>query len=176
MARLVNVEIKARTGDPEAVEAHLDRRGARFVGRDRQIDTYFRCAAGRLKLREGNIENALIFYRRPDGEGPKRSDIELARLVRADSGLREVLDAAFGVEVVVDKSRAIYFVGNVKLHVDRVEGLGAFVEIEAIDEDGSLGEAHLLAQCRAFMDELGIGEGDLVAVSYSDLVAAASTD
>ena len=173
MTRLVNVEIKARTADPDAIEAHLEARGARFVGRDRQVDTYFRCAAGRLKLREGAIENALIYYRRPDAAGPKRSDIELAR-VAPDAALREVLEAALGVETVVDKSRAIYFAGNVKLHVDRVRGLGDFVEIEAIDEDGSLGEARLREQCEAFMRELGIEPADLVARSYSDLVAELS--
>ncbi len=170
---LVNVEIKARTADPDALEALLEARGARFVGRDRQVDTYFRCPCGRLKLREGTIENALIYYRRANAEGPKRSDVELARLA-PDPALREVLDAALGVEIVVDKSRAIYFVDNVKLHVDRVSGLGDFVEIEAIDEDGSLGEARLREQCEAFMRELGVGTADLVARSYSDLVAELS--
>jgi predicted adenylyl cyclase CyaB len=172
MTKLINVEIKARTDRADAIETGLRARGARYVGTDHQIDTYFACPSGRLKLREGNIENALIFYRRPDREGPKRSDVELERL-QPGHGLRALLATALGVEVVVDKQRAIYFLDNVKLHVDRVEGLGAFVEIEAIDEDGTLGEAHLLAQCRAFMAELGIDESELVAGSYADLVSGA---
>lgn len=77
-ARL-NVEVKARSGDHERIREILRQRNARLVGEDHQIDTYFNVGTGRLKLREGNIENSLIYYRRSDGVGPKRSDVLLYR-------------------------------------------------------------------------------------------------
>ncbi len=167
---LVNVEIKARCADPASIREALRARGARFVGEDRQVDTYFLVPKGRMKLREGDIENALIFYERADRSGPKRSDVWLYR-AEPDPSLKALLTAALGVRVVVDKRREIYFIDNVKFHLDRVEGLGAFVEIEAIDEDGSIGEAALRAQCEDFLRLFRIAPGDLVAQSYSDLSA-----
>ena len=165
-----NVEIKARCTDPARVRSLLEAAGAHFHGIDRQRDTYFPVPNGRLKLREGRIENHLIHYRRPDQAGPKRSDVLLFDTT-PDSALKPLLTAALGVRIVVEKRRAIYFIGNVKFHVDAVDGLGAFVEIEAIDRDGSRSEADLLAQCRSFMDALDIAETDLVERSYSDMLS-----
>ena len=169
MAKLLNVEIKARTTRTRAIREILNGAGARFVGRDHQVDTYFHCVAGRLKLREGTIENALIFYRRPDDQGPRRSDVVLERL-GARHGLKPLLSEALGVRVVVDKQREIFFIDNVKFHLDEVRGLGSFVEIEAIDEAGNLGESALRRQCEDYMALFGIDGLDLVSRSYSDMV------
>jgi len=103
---LINVEIKARCADPEQVRAVLRARNARAAGTDHQIDTYFRVPAGRLKLRQGNIENALIAYSRPNQSGPKTSDVALAPVTQGDE-LRAVLERALGVLVEVDKQREI---------------------------------------------------------------------
>ena len=165
----LNVEIKARCEDHGAVRRALESVGARREGLDHQVDTYFRVPSGRFKLREGRIENSLIYYRRDNREGPKRSEVTLARVDPA-SGLGPALRAGLEVLVVVDKQREIWFADNVKLHLDDVVGLGRFVEIEAIDRDGSLGEVRLREQCEHFMDLLGIREGDLVDRSYSDLL------
>ncbi len=167
--RKLNVEIKARTVDPHSVRRKLRTRGARYEGLDRQIDTYFKVARGRLKLRQGNIENSLIHYERPDDPSLRRSDVVLYRTAAA-SMLHNVLTASLDVDVVVEKHRHIYFLDNVKVHVDFVPSLGHFVEIEAIDEEGSFSEAHLRGQCRALMTALGVEERDLVAESYSDLL------
>lgn len=163
------IEIKARARDHERPRAVLRERGARFVGRDHQVDTYFRAHEGRLKLREGGLENALIHYRRPDQAGPKHSEVTL---YPADPGstLKALLTGALGVDVVVDKQREIYFLDNVKVHLDEVRGLGTFVEIEAIDGDGSHSLEALRAQCEELMRAFGIEEQDLLAVSYSDLL------
>jgi predicted adenylyl cyclase CyaB len=75
-----------------------------------------------------------------------------------------------GVKVVVDKRREIWFLGNIKVHLDRVSGLGDFVEIEAQSEEGDLSEEHLLEQCRGLMEEFGIAGSELVSGSYSDLL------
>src|SRR4026208_1751159 len=105
----VNVEIKARCRDLGQARKHLPGRGARLVGPDHQRDTYFQVPNGRLKLREGQIENNLIFYARPDQDGPKRSDVILVG-TRPGSDLEALLTAALGQTVVVEKRREIYFV------------------------------------------------------------------
>lgn len=167
----VNIEIKARCGDAERVRRVLRGQGADFRGVDHQVDTYFAVSRGRLKLRQGNIENALIFYERPDQAGPKRADVKLLRTDAAQAALlHETLTAALATSVVVDKQREIYFIDNVKFHIDRVEGLGEFVEIEAIDENGTIGAEALGRQCDAYIALLAIDAADLVHVSYSDLL------
>ena len=165
--KLINVEIKARCGNPEGVRSALRSRNARFAGTDHQVDTYFRVPEGRLKLRQGNIENSLIAYRRPDQAGPKTSDVVLALVTNGDE-LRAVLDRALGVLVSVDKQREIYYVDNVKVHIDQVEGLGGFVEIEACGKPGE--EVKLRAQCGEYMELFEIREEDLLGRSYSDLL------
>lgn len=171
----LNVEIKARCANADAIRAILKSRHADAKGTDHQIDTYFNVPKGRLKLREGNIENALIFYERPDQAGPKQSNIVLHETT-PDSDLKAVLTAALGVKVVVDKQREISFIDNVKFHLDTVAGLGSFVEIEAIDADGSIGRARLLAQCQEYLALFGIKDADLVEGSYSDLLLEESDE
>ena len=167
---LINIEIKARCNHPDAVREALHARNARFAGADRQVDTYFRVPGGRLKLRQGNIENALIAYHRPDQAGPKQSDVALAPITAVDQ-LRAVLSQALGVLVTVDKQREIYYIDNVKFHLDRVADLGSFVEIEACGPpDGD--RERLLGQCAEYMALFGIRNADLVEVSYSDLLLA----
>lgn len=165
----LNVEIKARTSRIDAIRAILMERKADFRGTDHQEDTYFHCQSGRMKLREGNVEHSLIHYDRPDQEGPKDSIVHLYR-PQHDPALKEVLVHALGVWKVVKKAREIYFIDNVKFHIDQVDGLGEFVEIEAIDAKGDLGQKHLLAQCEAYMALFQIKEEDLLSGSYSDMV------
>lgn len=167
----LNVEVKARCARPDEVRRLLSERGADFKGTDRQVDTYFHCPTGRLKLREGNIENALIHYDREDRAGPKQAVVSLYQ-IRPDAALKEALSRALGVLVVVKKTREIYFIGNVKFHIDDVERLGSFVEIEAIDERGDIGRRPLQAQCQEYMELLGIEPQDLIEGSYSDMLLA----
>lgn len=164
----INIEIKARCSHPEEIRDLLDKQQAEFIGTDYQTDTYFNVPNGKLKLREGNIENALIHYFRNDQAGPKRSDISLYK-TQPRSDLKQVLTAALGVLAAVSKRRRIYFIENVKFHIDEVEHLGSFVEIEAIDRDGSIGEEKLRQQCQYYLNLFKIPENDLIEVSYSDL-------
>ncbi len=168
MAHL-NIEIKARCTEPQQIRRILQQHNARFVGTDTQVDTYFNVPAGRLKLRQGTIENALIYYRRADQAGPKQADVWLYSCPDG-AGMKELLTAALGVRVEVIKRREIYFVENVKFHIDQVEGLGSFVEIEAIDSDLSMGKEKLRLQCQLFLELLGIRTEDLLDGSYSDML------
>jgi adenylate cyclase, class 2 len=165
----INVEIKARSENPEEIHKLLTQQQAEFLGTDKQIDTYFKSTKGRLKLREGNIENALIHYYRDNQTGPKRSDVTMYKTANS-AELKEVLRPALEVLAVVTKRRSIYFIENVKFHVDEVEELGDFVEIEAINMDGSIGEERLYEQCQYYLNLFKIKEEDLVDVSYSDMV------
>ena len=167
---ILNVEIKAKCQNAAQIERILLANNAKFIGIDHQIDTYFNVSNGRLKLREGNIENHLIHYHRSNQEGPKASEV---LLYKSDptSNLKAILNNSLGIFVVVDKQRKIFFIDNVKFHIDNVTELGAFMEIEAIDTDGSIGQEKLEKQCAYFIKLLGIEEKDLVAVSYSDLLS-----
>jgi len=165
----VNVEIKARCNDHERIRKILLEQKARLQGLDHQADTYFRVARGRLKLREGNIENYLVFYDRENKSGPKQSNVTLLE-TKPNSKIKEMLSKSLGVLVVVDKRREIYWIDNVKFHLDEVVGLGAFVEIEAIDFQATIGIKKLEEQCSHYMNLLGISSQDLVSQSYSDLL------
>jgi adenylate cyclase, class 2 len=163
----INYEFKARLKNDAMVRSALKALRARYFGTDHQVDTYFRVPTGRLKIREGRIENALIFYQRTNAARARRSKIEMIMLPPRNS-IRAILAAALGVWVVVDKRREIYFVGNVKIHLDRIRGLGNFVEVEAISRGGSV--AKVRDQARKFQKLFGIKASDIVPQSYSDLV------
>lgn len=168
----LNVEIKASCPDPDRIRAILNEAGSDFRGTDHQVDTYFRVPNGRLKLRQGTIERALIQYNRPDQPGPKNSQVVLVRDVGDGEELKLALTNSLGVLVIVDKHREIHFVENVKLHVDEVDGLGSFVEIEAIDFEGTIGEEQLREQCNEWIARLGILPEQLLERSYSDMLMA----
>ena len=166
---VLNVEIKARCGSSDLVRRVLKERKATFKGVDRQLDIYFNVPRGRLKLREGNIENSLIHYSRDDEAGPKKSVVTLYRPV-ANSALKEILTNSLGILVIVEKTREIYFIDNVKFHIDTVDRLGTFVEIEAIDSTGAIGEETLRKQCEEYMNLFGIRAQDMIDHSYSDMI------
>ena len=170
----LNVEIKARTGSPEFVRKYLTDHKADFRGTDNQTDTYFNVTSGRLKLREGNIENSLIYYSRNNQAGPKSSAFDLVRVEDA-KGLKDVLTRSCGIKMIVKKKREIYYIDNVKFHIDEVPELGSFIEIEAGNILANKTEAELLEQCNFYLKEFSVKEEDLVAVSYSDMLMKTST-
>jgi adenylate cyclase, class 2 len=151
----LNVEIKARCGNQDKIRNILQKLNADFKGTDQQIDTYFKVPAGRLKLREGTIENHLIYYQRENRDGPKGSQVTLFQN-NPRSPLKSILQKGLGILVSVEKTREIYFLDNVKFHLDSVVELGSFIEIEAIDFDGSIGRGALYRQCEKYMSLLDI--------------------
>jgi len=168
----LNVEIKARCADPGTIREYLLSQGAELRGTDHQTDTYFKVPNGRLKLREGKFETKLIFDARPDQAGPKQSAFQLVKVPDA-AGLKKALASANGIKVVVEKIREIYYIRNVKFHIDNVPGLGSFVEIEAGNITApELDAQKLQEQCDFYLAAFGITENDLVEVSYSDLLMA----
>ena len=164
-----NVEFKARVEALEKYEQQLLTLNPLFKGTDHQIDTYFHVPKGRLKLREGNIENALINYDREDQAGSKLSSVILYRH-QPDPALKAILTHQLGIKMVVDKVRKIYFIENVKFHFDQVKGLGTFLEVEAIDNDGQYSLEKLQEQCNYYQAMFGLEPQQMMRQSYSDLL------
>jgi predicted adenylyl cyclase CyaB len=165
----LNIEIKARCSDPSFVRNYLTNGSASFKGTDNQTDTYFNVPNGRLKLREGNIENNLIYYERVEKAGPKKSNFILVKVEDAKS-LKVILTNSNGIKTTVTKRREIYYIENVKFHIDEVPGLGWFVEIEAGNILTDLSEKELREQCEFYINEFSIQEKDLITQSYSDMI------
>jgi predicted adenylyl cyclase CyaB len=164
-----NVEIKARVADLARVEER-----ARAVATGDPVDlvqddTFFHCASGRLKLRDfGDGRAELIHYSRPDQAGPKLSEYLLSP-VAAPALLREALARAYGILGRVVKRRRLYLADRTRIHLDRVDGLGEFVELEVVLDDAETPEdGNTVA--RELMGRLGIGDGQLVSGAYIDLL------
>jgi adenylate cyclase, class 2 len=168
--RLLLAELKAKCGDLTAVRARL-RPGADYEATVRQVDTYFPAPGGRLKLREvtGRL-GQLIYYERPDVPVAKASQVQLAD-VEGSSALGALLAAALGVQARVAKTREVWNWEGVRIHLDTVEGLGTFVELEEI-ADGPDALRQALSHVRRMMADLGLRESDLVDRSYGDLAAS----
>lgn len=167
----LNVEIKAHCTNADPIRQYLIRNNAVYKGLDEQTDTYFNVVHGRLKLREGNIENNLIWYERANDDGPKNSHFQLVKIEDA-AGLKETLIKSIGIKVIVKKKREIYYIENVKFHIDEVEELGSFIEIEAGNVLADLPYEKLKEQCDFYIKEFAIKPADFINVSYSDMLLA----
>jgi len=168
MAR--NVEIKARVSNVEAMRqkaAAVADKGPIEITQD---DTFSRCESGRLKLRAfSSDEGELIFYRRADQQGPRESFYLLSRTSTPDT-LRESLSLAYGQTGRVRKHRTLFLVGRTRIHLDQVEGLGSFLELEVVLEDGETAESGI-REAHILMERLGVQSTQLVQGAYVDLLA-----
>jgi len=168
-----NVEIKARIDSVERltlIAAKLADSGPVEIAQD---DTFFSCenSADRLKLRTFAPDRAeLIFYRRSNSNGPKESFYLITPIDQPDV-LRESLTLAWGQAGRVRKQRRLFLVGRTRVHLDRVEGLGEFLELEVVLKEGESSEAGV-AEAHALMAQLGIDADQLVQGAYVDLLQA----
>jgi adenylate cyclase, class 2 len=165
-----NIEIKARLAGLDNARTIAAELATRREGVQHQIDSYFHCPHGRLKLRQiDGLSAHLVWYSRPDEPGPKASDYLLVPVANPET-LKAALGSALGVRTIVDKRREIFLWHNVRIHLDEVKGLGTFLEFEAV-----LGPGVDAAQGRAQLAELigrfGLGPADLISGSYADMIA-----
>ncbi|KAJ7987909.1 hypothetical protein DPEC_G00318130 [Dallia pectoralis] len=167
-----NVEIKAKVSNASQLAEKASQLSQSEGTVIHQQDTFFNCSLGRLKLRDlmdGNGQ--LIFYERPDCGGPKLSNYSISNTPDPE-GLRAVLADALGVKGKVKKERRLFLVGQTRVHLDTVEGLGHFMELEVVlKEDQSLEEGEVIA--RSLMKDLGVREDSLVTGAYMDLLLEA---
>jgi adenylate cyclase class IV len=170
-----NIEIKARIASVEALTplaAAIADQGPFEIAQD---DTFFACEAGRLKLRAFSAEQGeLIFYRRANQRGPKESFYLRSPTSTPDS-LREALSLAYGQAGRVRKHRTLFLVGRTRVHLDRVIGLGHFVELEVVLEDGEPPEVGV-REAHELMARLGIEPSQLIDGAYVDLIADSAVD
>jgi predicted adenylyl cyclase CyaB len=164
-----NIEIKAHARDFDAIRSRAKSLSDNLELVIHQVDTFFHTEKGRLKLREFGRERAqLIYYERPDRSGPKRSDYHIFETVDADN-LKTTLSLALGTRGIVRKTRYLYLVGQTRVHLDDVEGLGQFMELEVVlSPHQSDAEGQAIAE--DLMSKLGIEKDDLLEGAYMDLM------
>ncbi len=169
MAR--NVEIKARIESVEALAPKVAALADQGPIEIRQDDTFFACERGRVKLRAfSTTEGQLIFYRRADQAGPKESFFVISPTASPDS-LREALSLAYGRAGRVRKHRTLYLIGRTRVHLDRVEKLGHFLELEVVLSEGE-GPERGVEEAHTLMASLGISPAQLIDGAYVDLLAS----
>lgn len=169
-----NVEIKARLRDPQRIRRLLETTTGSPPQVLEQEDTFFPAASGRLKIRIlGQGRGELIAYRRTDTAGPKIS--EYLVVPTTEPGLlRDALAGALGVRGTVRKTRLLFLVGTTRIHLDTVERLGEFLELEVVLQAGqSATRGEEIA--RGLMEWLGIGEVDLLEEAYIDMIEKGAT-
>ncbi len=165
-----NIEIKTRIDSVEALvpraAAIADKGPIEII----QDDTFFHCTSGRLKLRAfSSKEGELIFYRRANQQGPKES-FYIRSPTATPETLREALSLAYGQAGRVEKHRTLFIVGRTRVHLDRVKGLGDFMELEVVLEDGESSEVGI-REAHILMTKLEVEKGRLIKEAYVDLLS-----
>ena len=164
-----NIEIKARVRDLADLHKRAELLSDTPVQVIPQEDTFFNTPRGRLKLRQlAPGHGQLVYYERGDAAGPKRSDYQIVE-TSSPSALKDALASALGVRGIVRKTRSLYLVGQTRLHVDEVEGLGHFMELEVVlrpEQNDTEGQAI----ANDLMVKLGVAESDLLEGAYMDLL------
>jgi predicted adenylyl cyclase CyaB len=165
----VNIEIKARARKFDEIRSRAEKLSDVPVEVIPQEDIFFNVEHGRLKLRVlAPDRGQLIYYNRPDQEGPKRSDYHIAETPNPDN-LKRVLELAYGIRGIVKKTRYLYLVGHTRVHLDDVEGLGQFMELEVVMEEGQ-SDAEGQEIAKGLMTDLGVEGSDLLEGAYMDMV------
>lgn len=164
-----NVEYKCELRDLELARTILRAKGASFVSTLEQVDTYYQSANGRLKRREtAGSPTEWIFYDRADRTRPKLSHYSV---YTPEQAAERFPGGSLREWVVVSKTRDLFMMGSVRIHLDRVEGLGEFLEFEAL-----VTPSQTVARCHEVLGELTAmlspALGEAISCSYSDLIAA----
>lgn len=165
---LKNIEIKARITDYDKVKSLIEELCPIPIQTEHQEDTFFNTHKGRLKLRETKTDSALIYYDRKDSFQPIQSDIAISFIENPDT-LKSVLSNSIGIRGVVKKKRILYKYAQTRIHLDNVENLGKFIELEVVlKSDQTSKDGKTIAY--KLMEMLGIKKTDLIDVAYIDLI------
>ncbi len=164
-----NIEIKAAVKDLAIIQRLVEAIADQDPTELHQVDTFFRCNSGRLKVREfSDSPGELIYYQRPDLAGPKES-LFFVSPAPDPGAMKRVLAAANGTLGVVEKRRLVYLVGQTRVHLDRVEGLGSFVELEVVLQENQTTDEGVTI-VKDLMKALDIRESHLLDTAYFDLL------
>ena len=164
-----NVEIKAKVPNLEIFRRKIEKLYVKEYSEIFQEDTFFKTEEGRLKLRVfSENKGELIYYARDNSTGPKRSDYYIYK-TNEPKILKKILEFALGVRGVVKKKRLLYIVGNTRIHLDQVENLGSFIELEVVlNAEQNENEGKVIAN--DLMAKLDINKKDLIDKAYIDLI------
>ena len=157
--------LKAKVSNPEKMEKILRELNASFVGTDFQKDIYFNAAKGKLKWRQGSIENLITHYERIDENGLERTVVYQYDLNPTHEQISKLYND-YKVIGFIEKERKIFYLGNVKIHLDKMKDNQTFIEIEAIDREGNQSTDKLRSQCLRIKEKLGIEDVDLIKTGY----------
>lgn len=160
-----DVTLKAPVPDATVVERKLQALGARLVGIDRQVDRYYQVPQGKLKWRQGTIENLITHYERKVVAGGEQT-IVYRYDVHPDEQAIAALQQSHVEIGIIEKERSIYWIDHVKIHLDKLSSGEMFLEIEAIDRSNTVPMEVLLNQCRHIQNQLGIPDRDLIKTGY----------
>ena len=164
-----NIEIKAYAHDFEALQSQAEKLSDTPCQVISQVDTFFNCPTGRMKLRELAPDlGQLVHYQRLDVRGPKHSEYRIFE-THDPERLKDILSHSYGVRGIVSKVRHLYMVGQTRIHLDDVQGLGKFVELEVVLQPGQSDEEGQ-AVAEELLHKLGIQPGDLIEAAYMDLL------
>jgi len=162
-------EFKAKVNDLQHYESKLLSLDPILIGNENQTDTYFKVKKGRLKLRETSKERTLINYFRENTNATKKSEVLVSKLENHKE-LKEILILQFGVKVIVKKERKIYEIENVRFHIDNVEKLGYFMEVEVLNPNKEHSIRKLTNLCNKYFDYFELTKEQIISNSYSDLL------
>lgn len=166
-----NIELKVALKNATRVVEILKERKAKFAGTLKQSDTYIDIDKGRLKFREiNNRRFQIIFYQRPDVAGSKLSKYRIIRLDKKTfQNSKNVFKKLFGIKIVVKKTRKLWLYQNTRVHLDKVAGLGNYLELETVIDKISMqaaGKEH-----KMMIEMLNLEKHKKIGQSYSDLLA-----
>lgn len=166
-----NIEIKAVVNNYNALRESAEKLSDAPCKVIQQEDIFFNVKKGRLKLRSFDSgKGELIYYQRPDNAGPKRSEYYISAVDDSKS-LRKVLELAYGIRGIVKKKRELFMSGNTRIHLDQVQGLGNFMELEVVMSP-SQSDSEGWAIANHLMQMLNVIDTDLINVAYIDLLEA----
>ncbi|MEO8174363.1 MAG: class IV adenylate cyclase [Sediminibacterium sp.] len=157
--------IKAVVADFKQIENLLQELKATFAGVDHQTDTYFQVSIGKLKLRQGTIENLITHYERKTDNGMEKTTVYQYDVNPSSEQITSLFNS-HAVIGVIKKDRMIYFIDNIKIHLDTIQEMKQFIEIEAIDRSNVFTGEALRAQCLDIKKKLGINDSDLIKTGY----------
>jgi adenylate cyclase, class 2 len=160
--------LKATLASSMEMEKTLHKLGAKYLGADRQTDTYFNTPKGKLKLRQGTIENLITHYERIVENRVERTKVYRYDLNPSKAEIAKIHND-HEVIGIIEKERKIYFLDHIKIHLDSMKDGKTFIEIEAIDRNGSIPSDELRQQCMDVKEKLQIGDRDLIKTGYLEM-------
>ena len=166
---MTNLEIKANCKDLKRIEEILNSLDVKFISEGFQRDTYFKVPRSNLKLRETNTgEDFIIWYKRRKKVESKLSEYHIYQTEKSQN-LKNFLKNSFGIKSIVEKIRKVYLYKNVRIHLDKVKGLGSFIELEAVLSKNRI-DKESKENMNFLVKKLCIKKEDLVKSSYSEMV------